>query len=54
MNAPANARTANKNMPAHPREPIFPALFIRPTAPAFNLLGGGPHDALDVRMRGAA
>ena len=54
MNAPANGRTANKNMPAHPHALILSALFISLAAPAFNLLGDGPRDAPDARMRGAA
>jgi ABC-type dipeptide/oligopeptide/nickel transport system permease subunit len=31
---------------------LFPALFISVTVLAFNLLGDGLRDALDVRLRG--
>ena len=41
-----------KTMLAHPHELLFPALFISVTVLAFNLLGDGLRDALDVRMRG--
>ncbi len=41
-----------KTMLAHPHELLFPALFISITVLAFNLLGDGLRDALDVRMRG--
>jgi oligopeptide transport system permease protein len=39
-------------MLAHPHELLFPAVFISTTVLAFNLLGDGLRDALDVRMRG--
>jgi oligopeptide transport system permease protein len=42
-----------KTMLAHPHELLFPALFISVTVLAFNLLGDGLRDALDVRMRGS-
>lgn len=38
-------------MLTHPHELIFPSLFISVTVLAFNLLGDGLRDALDVRMR---
>ncbi|MCB1664973.1 MAG: ABC transporter permease [Pseudomonadales bacterium] len=38
-------------MLTHPHELMFPALFISLTVLAFNLLGDGLRDALDVRMR---
>jgi oligopeptide transport system permease protein len=41
-----------RTMLSHPHELIFPAVFISITALAFNLLGDGLRDALDVRMRG--
>ena len=41
-----------KTMLAHPHELLFPALFISITVLAFNLLGDGLRDALDVRLRG--
>jgi oligopeptide transport system permease protein len=41
-----------KTMLAHPHELLFPALLISITVLAFNLLGDGLRDALDVRMRG--
>jgi oligopeptide transport system permease protein len=41
-----------KTMLAHPHELLFPAIFISITVLAFNLLGDGLRDALDVRMRG--
>jgi oligopeptide transport system permease protein len=41
-----------KTMLSHPHELIFPAIFISITVLAFNLLGDGLRDALDVRMRG--
>jgi oligopeptide transport system permease protein len=41
-----------KTMLSHPHELIFPAVFISITVLAFNLLGDGLRDALDVRMRG--
>jgi oligopeptide transport system permease protein len=41
-----------KTMLAHPHELLFPAIFISVTVLAFNLLGDGLRDALDVRMRG--
>ena len=39
-------------MLAHPHELFFPAAFISVAVLAFNLLGDGLRDALDVRMRG--
>jgi oligopeptide transport system permease protein len=36
---------------AHPHELIFPALFISITVLAFNMLGDGLRDCLDVRLR---
>ena len=41
-----------RTMLSHPHELIFPAAFISVTVLAFNLLGDGLRDALDVRMRG--
>jgi oligopeptide transport system permease protein len=41
-----------KTMLAHPHELLFPAIFISITVLAFNLLGDGLRDALDVRLRG--
>jgi oligopeptide transport system permease protein len=41
-----------RTMLSHPHELIFPSLFISMTVLAFNLLGDGLRDALDVRMRG--
>jgi oligopeptide transport system permease protein len=41
-----------KTMIAHPHELLLPALFISVTVLAFNLLGDGLRDALDVRLRG--
>jgi oligopeptide transport system permease protein len=41
-----------QTMLSHPHELIFPALFISVTVLAFNLLGDGMRDALDVRLRG--
>jgi oligopeptide transport system permease protein len=41
-----------RTMLSHPHELVFPALFISVTVLAFNLLGDGLRDALDVRMRG--
>jgi oligopeptide transport system permease protein len=41
-----------KTMLAHPHELLFPAIFISVTVLAFNLLGDGLRDALDVRLRG--
>jgi oligopeptide transport system permease protein len=41
-----------QTMLSHPHELIFPALFISVTVLAFNLLGDGLRDALDVRLRG--
>lgn len=41
-----------RSMLSHPHELIFPALFISITVLAFNLLGDGLRDALDVRLRG--
>jgi len=42
-----------RTMLSHPHELVFPALFISITVLAFNLLGDGLRDALDVRMRGS-
>lgn len=39
-------------MLSHPHELVLPALLISITVLAFNLLGDGLRDALDVRMRG--
>jgi oligopeptide transport system permease protein len=39
------------NVLSHPHELIFPALFISATVLAFNLLGDGLRDSLDVRLR---
>jgi oligopeptide transport system permease protein len=39
-------------MLSHPHELVFPAVLISITVLAFNLLGDGLRDALDVRMRG--
>jgi len=41
-----------RTMLSHPHELIFPAVFISVAVLAFNLLGDGLRDALDVRMRG--
>jgi oligopeptide transport system permease protein len=41
-----------KTMLAHPHELLFPAIFISVAVLAFNLLGDGLRDALDVRLRG--
>jgi len=41
-----------RTMLSHPHELIFPSIFISITVLAFNLLGDGLRDALDVRMRG--
>ena len=41
-----------RTMLSHPHEIIFPAVLISMTVLAFNLLGDGLRDALDVRMRG--
>ncbi len=41
-----------RTMLSHPHELLFPALIISVTVMAFNLLGDGLRDALDVRMRG--
>jgi oligopeptide transport system permease protein len=41
-----------RTMLSHPHELIFPAVFISVTVLAFNMLGDGLRDALDVRMRG--
>ncbi len=40
-----------KTLMTHPHELIFPALFISITVLAFNILGDGLRDALDVRIR---
>jgi oligopeptide transport system permease protein len=41
-----------RTMLTHPHELIFPAAFISMAVLAFNLLGDGLRDALDVRLRG--
>ena len=41
-----------RTMLSHPHELLFPALIISATVLAFNMLGDGLRDALDVRMRG--
>jgi oligopeptide transport system permease protein len=41
-----------QTMLSHPHALLFPAIFISITVLAFNLLGDGLRDALDVRMRG--
>jgi len=41
-----------RTMLAHPHELFFPAAFISVAVLAFNVLGDGLRDALDVRMRG--
>jgi oligopeptide transport system permease protein len=41
-----------RTMLSHPHELIFPAVFISVTVLAFNQLGDGLRDALDVRLRG--
>ena len=41
-----------RTMLSHPHELIFPAVLISVAVLAFNLLGDGLRDALDVRMRG--
>ena len=41
-----------RTMLSHPHELLFPAVIISVTVLAFNLLGDGLRDALDVRMRG--
>ncbi len=41
-----------KTMLTHPHELILPAAFISVAVLAFNLLGDGLRDALDIRMRG--
>lgn len=41
-----------KTMLSHPHELLFPAIFISVAVLAFNLLGDGLRDALDVRLRG--
>ena len=41
-----------RTMLSHPHEIVFPALVISLTVLAFNLLGDGLRDALDVRIRG--
>lgn len=40
-----------RNLLSHPHELIFPALFISATVLAFNLLGDGLRDCLDVKLR---
>jgi len=40
-----------RNMLSHPHELIFPASFISITVLAFNLLGDGLRDSLDIKMR---
>ncbi|HEY7673090.1 MAG TPA: ABC transporter permease, partial [Gammaproteobacteria bacterium] len=42
-----------KTMLVHPHELLFPAILISLTVLAFNLLGDGLRDALDVRLRGS-
>jgi oligopeptide transport system permease protein len=42
-----------KTMLVHPHELLFPAILISITVLAFNLLGDGLRDALDVRLRGS-
>ena len=42
-----------RTMLSHPHELLFPAVIISVTVLAFNLLGDGLRDALDVRMRGS-
>ena len=41
-----------RTMLSHPHELLFPAVIVSVTVLAFNLLGDGLRDALDVRMRG--
>ena len=41
-----------KTMLVHPHELLFPSILISITVLAFNLLGDGLRDALDVRLRG--
>ena len=41
-----------RTMLSHPHELLFPAVVVSVTVLAFNLLGDGLRDALDVRMRG--
>jgi oligopeptide transport system permease protein len=41
-----------RTMLSHPHELIFPSVLISMSVLAFNLLGDGLRDALDVRMRG--
>jgi oligopeptide transport system permease protein len=41
-----------RTMLTHPHELVLPAVFISIAVLAFNLLGDGMRDALDVRMRG--
>jgi oligopeptide transport system permease protein len=41
-----------RTMLTHPHELVLPAVFISVAVLAFNLLGDGMRDALDVRMRG--
>jgi oligopeptide transport system permease protein len=46
------ANEGMRTMLSHPHELIFPALFISIAVLAFNQLGDGLRDALDVRLRG--
>jgi oligopeptide transport system permease protein len=46
------ANEGMRTMLTHPHELIWPAVFISVAVLAFNLLGDGLRDALDVRMRG--
>ncbi len=52
---PSWGSMCNDGMPTlltHPHELLFPALFISITVLAFNLLGDGLRDALDVKSKG--
>jgi oligopeptide transport system permease protein len=46
------ANEGMRTMLSHPHELIFPAVFISIAVLAFNQLGDGMRDALDVRLRG--
>lgn len=46
------ANEGMRTMLSHPHELVFPAVLISLAVLAFNLLGDGLRDALDVRMRG--
>jgi oligopeptide transport system permease protein len=48
----SRANEGIRRMLSHPHDLIFPAVFISVTVLAFNMLGDGLRDALDVRMRG--